>query len=525
MLAVVRSATLLGIAGEEVAVEVHAGPGLPGFTVVGLPDATCREARDRVRAAILSSGLSWPQERVTVNLAPSGLRKVGAGLDLAIAVGVLVASEQAEHPPQGFAFIGELGLDGSVRPVLGILPMAASLQQCDLVVPTNSAAEAMLLTRHRVRPVVTLREVVACLSGAHPWPTPAPVENQLPAPISPPDLSEVRGNRIGRLALEVAAAGGHHLLMSGPPGAGKTMLAERLVGLLNDLSPDRSLEATMIRSAAGLRLVDSGLETRPPFRNPHHTLSQVALIGGGSQFIRPGEISLAHGGVLFLDELGEFAAPALDALRQPLEEGVVRIHRAHASATLPASFQLVAAMNPCPCGFAGTLSCRCSSAALMRYQRRLSGPLIDRFDLRILIERTDSEALLAQAPSEPTAVVAARVAGARDRAMARGVESNRHLSSAALEKHSRLDPPARALLGAQVTAGKLSGRGVRRVRTVALTLDDLAEGTGVVTAEMILLALALRSDLLADTLGGAAHEVVGVSTNSGGSFAAGGRNR
>lgn len=495
MLAIVRSATLLGVRGTPVRVEVHVSSGVPGFTIVGLPDTSCREARDRVRAAILSCKLRWPDQRMTVNLAPSGVRKIGAGLDLAIAIGLLVATKQLPDSAQDLAYLGELGLDGSVRPVVGGVPLAASIEPTDLVVAEGNAVEADVVGRHRVRPVGSLREIVSCVTGEEPWsppPTPREVE-----PVAGLDLSDVRGNRLARFALEVAAAGGHHLLYVGPPGAGKTMLAERLPGILGPLDDEGAIEVTTIHSAAGEALPANGLIRTPPFRAPHHTVSNIALVGGGSHVLKPGEISLAHRGVLFLDEMGEFSAVGLDALRQPLEAGHVRISRAHATATMPASFQLVGSMNPCPCGFAGsaTTFCRCSGAALGRYARRVSGPLLDRFDLRLRVEPTDGARLLGAAAGESSAVVADRVAAARERARSRGVAVNRLLSNRRLDELTTVDDTARVLLEDAIAAGRLSGRGLRRIKLVALTLDDLRGGSGRLDAEVVAQAMALRADL------------------------------
>ena len=354
MLATVSSATLVGVDGHPVAVEVHVSNGLPGFRVVGLPDASCRESRDRVRAAIISSGFRWPQKRVTVNLAPSGLRKAGSGLDLAIGLGVMAAD--CQFPAQsleGLAFVAELGLDGSLRRVSGVLPLVGSVTDAAVVVAPACAQEARLVQRATVRAVPSLKVLVKVLRNEAAWPEVPPIADATEDPPGP-DLADVRGQAFGRQALEVAAAGGHHLLMIGPAGAGKTMLATRLPGLLPALSPADALEVAKIHSAAGLELNAGGLCRRPPFRSPHHSASAVSLIGGGGARLRPGEISCAHRGVLFLDELAEFPRAVLDNLRQPLEEGRVVVCRASAAVAFPAQFMLVAAMNACRCGADGS---------------------------------------------------------------------------------------------------------------------------------------------------------------------------
>jgi magnesium chelatase family protein len=491
---------LIGVEGRAVSVEVHVTSGLPSFNVVGLPDASCREARDRVRAAVISSGMSWPLKRTTVNLAPSSLRKGGAGLDLPIAVALLAADGQLPAASlEGISFLGELGLDGAIRRVPGVLPLVDAIKRGLVVVPAASAAEASLIAADRVRAATTLRRVVAALCGEDSWPVTRGPTGGSPVPPEP-DLADVRGQPVGRLAVEVAAAGGHNLLLTGPPGAGKTMLAMRLPGLLPDLSTSEALEVARIHSAAGLPLPPGALLRRPPCRAPHHSASPVSLIGGGSAYMRPGEISAAHRGVLFMDELAEFPSDVLDTLRQPLEAGHVVVCRARGSVVFPASFLLVAAMNPCPCGGTGAPgSCLCSDAARRRYAARLSGPLLDRFDLRVVVDRPDVSELLAarrapEAADENTAAVSARVRRARSTSAGRGFASNAQIPGDQLDHVAPLSSGALALLETRLRQGTLSARGLHRVRRVARTLADLGGNDGPIRADDVHSAICLRSD-------------------------------
>ncbi|HTO70007.1 MAG TPA: YifB family Mg chelatase-like AAA ATPase [Myxococcota bacterium] len=482
MLVRVFGATLDVIFGVRVAVEVEAGSGLPAFHIVGQADRVVNESRDRIRAAFRQSGLEFPPGRVTVNLAPTGLPKVGSALDLPIAVAIAGTRVELDAAKLARAlFLGELGLDGALRPVRGVLAMLGAADGAaigEVVVADGNLGEAALCPGLAALGAPDLAAVLGWLRGEAALARADSLPPAPGAPVAHPDLADVHGQEGAKRALEIAAAGGHNLLFVGPPGSGKTLLARRLPGILPPLEHDAALEATRIHSAAGA-LAGDALLAEPPFRAPHHTASDVAVAGGGRP-LRPGEISLAHRGVLFLDELPEFRRPVLEALRQPLEEGEIRIARAHGSARLPARFQLVAAMNPCPCGWRGATAreCRCLEPEIARYRAKLSGPLVDRLDLHVPVAPVPwRDMLAARQPGEPSARVRERVAVARGRQARRyaglGFARNAELPNAALAEHCALEPAGHALLGKAVARLGLTMRAFVRTLRVARTLADL----------------------------------------------------
>ncbi len=491
--------SLLGVTGHIVHVEADIANGLPHTTIVGMGDTAVDQARERVRAAVTNSRLPWQMKRLTVSLAPAGLPKRGAGFDLAIAVALLAAD--GEVPLDAAAvpvLIGELGLDGSIRPVPGVLPCllaAAAAGHRSAIVPEANLTEAQLVDTMAVRGAATLADLVEHLRG-HPGTLIAPTAPPPPRPDRVPDMADVLGQPQARYALELAAAGGHHMAMIGPPGAGKTMLAARLPGILPPLTEQQALEVTAIHSITGSLDPQAPLVARPPFVDPHHSASQVAMIGGGSGEIRPGSVSLAHCGVLFLDEAPEFHRGVLDALRQPMESGSVLIMRSKHMARFPSRFQLVLAANPCPCAAARDIDCTCASGVRRRYLSRLSGPLMDRVDVRIDVPPVDLVALTGhQEPGESSAAIVERVITARDRSAHRwrdqGWTCNGQVPTEAVRDWWKRTMPYPPMLTRAVRLGRLTARGHDRVLRLALTSADLAS-RGRPSESDLAMALALR---------------------------------
>ncbi len=501
MLAKVITCAIIGLEGAIVEVEVDISPGLPLFIIVGLPDAAVQEAKERVRAAIRNSGCAFPLKRIVVNLAPAHLKKAGPAYDLPIAIGILLASEQVSADVSQSILLGELSLDGGLRHTNGILPMVALARQEDIstiIVPETDAREASLIEGTRIIPFKSLSQLVSYFRGEIPAPEykPEPMEEYTPAAMPTTDLAYVKGQEHVKRALEVAAAGGHNMVMMGPPGSGKTLLARSLPSLLPPMTTDEALEVTKIYSVSGLLPENTPIIGQRPFRAPHYTISNAGLVGGG-HWPRPGEISLSHRGVLFLDELPEFGHAVLEVLRQPLEDRIITISRATGSITFPANFMLVGAMNPCPCGYYGDpfRQCTCSPGLVARYQKRVSGPFIDRVDIFIEVPHIDYEKLADDRLGEKSEKVQARVEAARSTQQRRfkgtSLACNAEMTPTEVREFCAAEESAQSLLKAAMKQLYLSARAFHRILKIGRTLADL-EGTDIIKAHHIAEAIQYR---------------------------------
>jgi magnesium chelatase family protein len=501
MLAKVSSGAVIGLDGAIVEVEVDISSGLPAFTIVGLPDAAVQEARERVRAAIRNSGCTFPMKRIVVNLAPADLKKAGPAYDLPIAVCILMSSEQVSAKVDNIMFLGELSLDGSLRHTNGVLPMVALAHDegiATVIVPDSDAGEAGLVEGMKIIPIASLAQLVSYLRGE--IPAPEYIPDEAPRSTSPftavTDLADIKGQEHVKRALEVAAAGGHNVIMCGPPGSGKTLLARSLPSILPPMTNDEALEVTKIYSVSGLLPADKPMIRQRPFRAPHYTISNAGLVGGG-HWPKPGEISLSHRGVLFLDELPEFGHSLLEVLRQPLEDKVVTISRAQGRATFPSNFMLVGAMNPCPCGFYGDpfRKCTCPAGLVSRYQRRISGPFIDRVDIFVEVPHIDYEKLTDERLGERSEIVQQRVTAARQRQLQRfkntSLTSNSEITPTEIRELCRVEDSAQSLLQAAMKQLYLSARAFHRILKLALTIADL-EASDIIQAHHVAEAIQYR---------------------------------